>query len=378
MHDVVVVGAGPAGAVAAAALARAGAKVCLLDRARFPRDKLCGDTINPGALALLRRFGLADSLEAAGLPLAGMRVTGEGGVSVESRYPGGRHGLALVRRTLDSVLLDRAIEAGAAFEPATTVRRPVVAHAARLLVNGVVAAASGRERVVPARVVIAADGRHSTLAFGLGLARHPRRPRRWAIGAYFEDVAGLSTVGEMHVGRGRYIGIAPVPGGAANVCLVKTWDGRAFGDPASLLRAELARDGVLGDRFAGARMASRPMMLGPLAVEIDDRAIEGLLVAGDAAGFVDPMTGDGLRFALRGGELAAMAALRALDRGWTGVHAELRAERRREFAGKLRFNRALRTLVASPVALQLGGTVASLAPGVLRAIVRYAGDCRLS
>ena len=76
MYDVIVCGAGPAGSVAATVLARGGARVLMLDRARFPRDKLCGDTINPGALAVLRRLGLAEEFEAAALPVDGMIVTG--------------------------------------------------------------------------------------------------------------------------------------------------------------------------------------------------------------------------------------------------------------------------------------------------------------
>ncbi len=88
MDDVLIVGAGPAGAVAATVLARAGVRVRLLDRAAFPRDKLCGDTINPGTLAILRRLGLAGGIEPRGLPIDGMIVTGEGGVAVEARYPG--------------------------------------------------------------------------------------------------------------------------------------------------------------------------------------------------------------------------------------------------------------------------------------------------
>src|SRR5439155_12108605 len=112
----------------------------------------------------------------------------------------------------------------------------------------------------------------------------------------------------------------------------------------------LAAAAMLRDRFAGARLAAPPAVLGPLAVDVDAAAaaIPGLLLAGDAAGFIDPMTGDGLRFAVHGGELAAAAALHALEHGWTGVHAELDADRRRAFAGKWRFNRALRALVASP------------------------------
>jgi flavin-dependent dehydrogenase len=104
----------------------------------------------------------------------------------------------------------------------------------------------------------------------------------------------------------------------------------------------------------------------------------GLLLAGDAAGFVDPMTGDGLRFALRGGELAAHAALRALEHGWDDVHASLEEARRREFGPKWRFNRMLRGLVGSRVGVRgatLGGRVA---PSAVRALIRYASDCRFA
>src|SRR5471032_2328209 len=102
--DVTIVGAGPAGAIAATVLARAGARVRLIDRSTFPRDKLCGDTLNPGALALLRRLGLSASIEERGLPVHGMRVTGEGGVVIEGRYPDGLTGRALVRRDVDWAL----------------------------------------------------------------------------------------------------------------------------------------------------------------------------------------------------------------------------------------------------------------------------------
>src|SRR5205809_7853594 len=97
MLDVLVVGAGPAGAVAATVLARAGARVKIVDRATFPRPKLCGDTINPGALALLRRLGMADAVERSGQRVDGMRVTGEHGIVIEGRYPSGLHGSALGR-----------------------------------------------------------------------------------------------------------------------------------------------------------------------------------------------------------------------------------------------------------------------------------------
>ena len=387
MLDVLIVGAGPAGTVAATVLARKGVHVRLVDRARFPRDKLCGDTINPGTLALLRRLELAGSLERRGLAIDGMIVTGADRVSVQSRYPDGLQGRSLLRRELDWSLLQQATAAGAEFEPCTAVRHPVIDGTDGGRVSGVVGDRCGTVR---ARVVIAADGRHSTLAFALGLARHPRRPRRWAVGGYFENVTGVSTFGEMHVRRGGYIGVAPIPGGLVNVCVVKSLDaGREsagdgqsdasmFRDPEGLLRREVACDWMLRERFAAARLVMPPVVLGPLAVDVRHHAVEGLLQAGDAAGFIDPITGDGLRFAVQGGELAAHAALEALDRGWTGVHTRLAAARRREFSTKWRFNRMLRALVSSPAALGAGEAVAAVAPSALRAIVRRAGDCNLA
>jgi menaquinone-9 beta-reductase len=382
MLDVLIVGGGPAGSVAGAILARAGARVRIVDRAAFPRDKLCGDTINPGTLARLQALDLARGIDERSLRLDGMQVTGEDGVTIEACYPAALSGRAIIRRDLDWLLLQQAIAAGCQFDPAVTVRRAIVEGPSKATsVRGAVAGADGRESAIPARVTIAADGRHSTMAFGLGLANHPRRPRRWAIGAYFEKFlpagVGPVTLGEMHVRRGYYIGVAPVPGGLTNVCLVTpSFAGDlALRNPVAALNQSLARDPRLRERAAAARLVGSPIVLGPLAVDVRDNAIDGLILAGDAAGFIDPMTGDGLRFATGGGELAAAAALRALAHGWPGVHAALTAERRRRFAAKWRFNRALRSLVGSPRALEAAGIGARLAPGLIRALIARAGDC---
>jgi flavin-dependent dehydrogenase len=376
MLDVLIVGAGPAGSIAATILGRAGARVRIIDRSTFPRVKLCGDTVNPGTLAILRRLKVAEAIEACALKVAGMRVTGERGAAIEGRYPDGVGGRALLRRHLDWMLLQDAVAAGAQFEPAFTVRRAIV-DADR--VAGVQVRGRQFEGELRARVTIAADGRRSTLAFGLGLARHPPYPRRWAIGAYVENTAVATPtrdLGEMHVRMGRYIGIAPVPGGLTNICLVKSWrpGDRGLGDPRTALLRELARDPVLRDRFAGARLVAAPAVLGPLAVEVSDVGLDGLLLAGDAAGFIDPMTGDGLRFAVRGAELVARSALDALEHGWHGVHERLTAQRRAEFAGKWRFNRMLRALVASPAAVAAASAGARVARSALHAAIVYAGD----
>jgi geranylgeranyl reductase family protein len=378
-EDVLVVGAGPAGTVAATVLARAGARVRILDRASFPRDKLCGDTLNPGTLAIVRRLGMARSILDVGLPIRGMLVTGERGVAVETRYPDGLTGRSLQRSKFDALLLQDALREGVEFEPNVAVTHPSIEdRKGSALVSGVVARTTGKtSRSFAAKVIIAADGRHSTLAFALGLARHPAGPRRWAIGGWFEG-ALTSDVGEMHIRRGRYVGVAPLPGGVANVCLVLPAKPGELADPAAALQAAITADPLLAPRFSDARLIAAPRVLGPLAVDVTPHGVRGLLLAGDAAGFVDPMTGDGLRFAIRGGELAAEAALHALTHGWSTVHPALSRQREREFAGKWRFNRTLRALVASDLAVRAAGMGARIAPGLIRTIVTRAGDCALA
>jgi flavin-dependent dehydrogenase len=301
-----------------------------------------------------------------------MLVTGPGGVQVDARYPAGCSGRALLRRRLDLALVECAAAAGAQVELGLLVCRPLVAESGR--VCGVaVRGTNARDCELRAGIVIAADGRESRLARALSLARHPRWPRRWAVGAYFGGVSGMSDRGEMHVRRGHYIGLAPLPGGITNVCVV-TADRRRLADTSRLIAASIQADRELRARFEHARPVANSVTLGPLAVEARGCGVHGLLLAGDSAGFVDPMTGDGLRFALRGGELAAIAALAALADGRRDAHRLLSISRRREFRHKWRFNRALRRLAASPRGVSAASRAARFFPAPVQRMVAYAGD----
>ena len=369
MTDVLIAGAGPAGAIAALVLARAGARVMIVDRARFPRDKLCGDTVNPGAFAVLKRLGLGEVVE-GGLEIEGMLVTGDARVQVRATYGDGQTGRALSRRILDARLLEAAARAGA------EVLEGVLAEAPDVDADGTVRglllkSKTSRTRSL-AQVTIAADGAHSRLARALRLTRTPSAPRRWAVGALFHDVQGVSTVGEMHVRSDRYIGVAPLPGAITNGCVVSA--DREFLKCRDVLLSVLRRDRATASRFAHARLLAPPVTLGPLAADATAAGAPGLLLAGDAAGFIDPMTGDGLRFAFRGAELAAAAALRVLEEGWKDAHVRLAIDRAREFGPKWRFNRVLRRVVASPLAVRAAAAGAHLSPGLLRHAIRYAGD----
>ena len=185
----------------------------------------------------------------------------------------------------------------------------------------------------------------------------------------------------MHIRNGRYIGVGAAARQSLQRLRREARAARAMPSgpiPRRFSAGSWTREPMLRDRFAGARVVRPPMVLGPLAADVTGRMVDGLLLAGDAAGFIDPMTGDGLRFAVRGGELAAAAALEALAQGWHGLHARLAHERRREFAAKWRFNRTLRAAVERPVIVEAAAAGAKLVPGVVRRMIAYAGDCGLA
>jgi flavin-dependent dehydrogenase len=361
-------------------------RVRLLDRARFPRDKLCGDTLNPGSLSILDRLGRGGSSDPPGsiielvraraLPIHGMTVTGPG-ARVSADYPGGLSGASLTRRHLDQILLDAAMSAGVCFEPGS-VSGPLIADDGRVV--GVRLASRHHDCALRARIVIAADGRGSRVAAGVRLSSYAREPRRWAFGAYFTGVTGMTPRGEMHIRPGGYIGVAPLPDGLTNVSVVRD-ERRGLPTPRheqqELVRCAVASDPELRDRFERARQVSPVTVMGPLAVDARRAGCPGLLLAGDAAGFVDPMTGDGLRFALRGGELAAQAALDELASGRPAFE-RLTTRRAQEFSLKWRVNRALRLIVGSPRALELATVISRRWSTPVEYLIGVAGDVSLA
>ncbi len=378
MYDVVIAGAGPAGSVAGLILARAGARVIIVDRETFPRGKLCGDTVNPGALGLLTELGLDLGPFDDAPALSGMLVTGQR-TEVLARYGGGLIARAITREVFDAWLLDAAIKAGARFEPGLTVTRALVDDTSgRPLVRGLAVRRANADAEVrwPATMTIAAEGRRSATALSLKLITHPQRPRRWAFGVYAQSVAGLGDYGEMHVRDGHYIGIAPLSRGVTNVCVVADRHGSgAVPSPREFVRTTVMSDTRLRDRFTTAIFDEHVRVLGPLAVDARAAGVPGLLLAGDAAGFIDPMTGDGLHLAMRGAALAAEEVRAALDDGnFAGAVDRLARSRRRALGSKLRFNRMLRGLVDSPATLRLASYCSSAMPGLLKRVIAMAGD----
>lgn len=348
---VVVVGAGPAGAACALLLARAGHDVLLLDRAAFPRPKPCGECLSPGAGPVLARLGVLAGVEGARpARLTAWRIVGPEGSELRAGFgqgaePTAREGLALPRERLDALLVAAAVAAGARLLERHQATGPL--RDARGRTCGVRARGpEGEELTLRADLVVAADGLRSRLARRMGLAGPPGPLRKLSLTAHLRGVDGDPAMGELHVGRGLCAGLAAVAGPAAagpgqsaggpagsgrppeplpwNVTVVA--DAGRHGaavrrDPAAFFRAALEElPGVRG-RVPELDGGARLLASGPFQRPVRRLAIDGAALVGDAAGYFDPFTGQGIYHALSGAERLAEVADRALARGVPSARA---------------------------------------------------------
>jgi len=365
--DVVVVGAGPAGSATALLLARAGAKVLMLDRARFPREKPCSEYLSPESTRVLARLGVLDAVAAAApARLTGMKVVAPSGAAVVGRFE--NFSYALPRTRFDTILRDAAEAAGADVREGIRVEELMYADGA---VAGVVArhAASGMRHAYRARVVVGADGLRSIVARRLGKV-HSLGPRRIAFTAHVADVADVHDLGEMHVGRHGYIGFGPIGDGVTTVALVVPHTEARRGER---FFAELDRFPAARGRFNPRGIVRAVMATGPFARWSRCAAASGAVLVGDAADFFDPFTGQGIYSALRGAELAAAAIT---DRLVTGASLQPYARaRRREFTGKWLLERMIGIAVGWPALIERVVDRLIRRPELADLLVRATGNC---
>lgn len=349
--DVIVVGAGPAGAATALLLARAGVAVALIDGARFPRPKACAEYYSPGVVDALQRLGVW--AQVARLPharLRGMQLVGPGGGRHLVAYPDDplpRRSLTIRRELLDALLVAQAEQAGATVLTGLAVREVLTEGPSAVGVR--TQGSPGPE--IPARLVIGADGPRSLVARRMGLAAPARWPARLGLIAHFDGVAGLADHGEMHLARGVYCGLAPLGDGQVNVgCVLSSSAARRLGSAETIFAWVLAQLPAVAERLRPGRRVGSWRGSTPLAHRCRRPLTAGALLVGDAAGFLDPFTGEGVFRALRGAELATGVALQALERGDVSAAAlaPYAALRRRSFAAKDALCLLIQAFVAAP------------------------------
>jgi menaquinone-9 beta-reductase len=323
--DVIVVGAGPSGATTAYYLAQAGVNVLLLEKARFPREKVCGDGLTPRAVKALVAMGVDTSADAGWLRNKGLRVIGAG-MRLEldwpdlDAFPG--YGLVRQRADFDEILARRAQAAGAKLLEEVSVTGPVLDDQTGQII-GVTAREDGASRTYRARVVVAADGNSSRLAVAMGLHKRDDRPLGVAVRTYYtsprheddylESWLDLWDGDKLLPGYGWIFGMGD---GTSNVGLGLLNTSKAFGntDYRDLLKRWLAGmpqewGYVEENRTEPVRGAALPM-----GFNRTPAYYRGLMLAGDAAGMVNPFNGEGIAYAMECGEILARVIAQALGR----------------------------------------------------------------
>ena len=343
--DVLVVGAGPGGCTAAYFLARHGVDVALVEKASFPRDKVCGDGLTPRAVKLLAEMGV-DMDDPGFVHVEGLRIYGRN-ASLELPWPvlADWPGLGLVRTRLDfdHLLAQTAQKAGAQLWERTEALGPLHAkdwvNGARLRELGPEDEKDGPTRDIHARYVIAADGASSRFAGQAGVRRDPSRPLGIAARRYFRidrpQEPWLESWLDLWEGDALLPGygwLFPLPDGTVNVGagLLNTFTG--FKD-VSAQRLFDAFAGMLADWGVSEQTAEGKVMSGPLPMGMSRHplAMPGMLVVGDAAGMVNPFNGEGISYAMETGKLAAELVYEALVSDRPGLAHVYPTELRRRY-----------------------------------------------
>ena len=353
-YDIVIIGGGPAGTSTALFLEKNGYRIALLDQALFPRDKVCGEFISPAADDIFSDLGILDSIDA----LNPTRLAGVVLSAYESSYLHVDYPVAVDGRTMTSLSVERSILDDLMINRvrSSNVKLLEGFKVTDLLFEGEnVCGVKGHDAAkkkfsIKARVVIDAGGRNSISLRRLNLRRDSSGRGKIALAAHWEGVKELGRYCYMHISHPGYTGIAPVGNNRANVVLVVDRDYLAGADVEQFFKKTVLgnrlRERILG---AGAPV-EKIRAIDSLAYSVKKPKCGGLLLVGDATGFIDPFTGEGIYLSLRSSQLAVGVVKNAFDRSDFSnrqlQHYDLM--RRQEFRKKNILSKVLQYLIYRP------------------------------
>lgn len=325
--DVVVVGAGPGGSATAQALAEAGLDVVMLEKASFPREKVCGDGLTPRAVKTLLDMGIDTSPANGFIRNRGLRIIG-GDVKIELSWPElaswPDYGLVRPRLDFDELIARAAQQAGARLQEHTTVTGPLLDPAGRVIGVTAKVGPDKVETTYRAPLVIAADGSSARLALQLGVTKRDDRPMGVAVRRYFtsprHDDDMLESWLELRAPNGDllpgYGWVFGVGDGTSNVGLgilntTKAWQDTDYKKLMARWTGSMPTEWQYDDEHATGPVRGGAL---PMGFNRQPHYTRGLLLVGDAAGAVNPFNGEGIAYAMESGRLAAEIAVQALAR----------------------------------------------------------------
>ena len=388
--DVIVVGAGPAGSTVAYHLATAGLDVLLLEKTSFPREKVCGDGLTPRAVKALTAMGLPVRAEDGWLLNRGLRIIGGGGrIELDwpdlSSFPG--YGAVRTRTDFDQMLARHAQKAGARLLENVTVTGAVTDDRSGRVSAVAAKGPDGEPRTFKGRMVVAADGNSSRLSVSLGLHKRDDRPLGVAVRTYYtsprhddnylEAWLDLWDGEQLLPGYGWIFGMGD---GTSNVGLGLLNTSDAFGniDYRSLLRRWLAAMpaewGLTEENRTGPiRGAALPM-----GFNRTPHYSNGVLLAGDAGGMVNPFNGEGIAYAMESGELAARTIVQALarstDAGAERVLQGYPVALKQSYGGYYTLGRTFVKLIGNPAFMKFATRHGIKRPAVMRMTMKLLGN----
>jgi geranylgeranyl reductase family protein len=375
--DVIVVGAGPAGSALAYYLATAGLDVLVLEKASFPREKVCGDGLTPRAVKALTGMGVPIAATDGWLRNKGLRIIGGGGrIELDwpdlSSYPG--YGLVRTRTDFDQILARHAQKAGARLLEGVNVTGPLLDDRTGRITG--VTAKDGQQ--FRGRLVVAADGNSSRLSVSMGLHKRDDRPLGVAVRTYYTSPRHEDDYLEAWLDLWDGKSLLPGYGWIFGMGLLNTSTGFGEIDYRELLRKWLgAMPSEWGFTEENRTQPVRGAAL-PMGFNRTPHYTNGLLLVGDAGGMVNPFNGEGIGYAMESGELAARVITQALARptaaGRERVLQTYPQQLKEAYGGYYTLGRVFVELIGKPSFMQFATRHGVKRPYIMRFTMKLLGN----